>query len=170
MQDASWDELLALPHLTAEQMAAVEKRLSAEETQQEREQEQLDQRRQALETEMAQLAEDVKKMAELERLLIARTAKFHQLEERQREFEQRKQEYAARQKQCVRRQSAIKGVEREMGPVERTKLMSIMTRGCELTSQLQVLAKEDDQDLFLSVTNEQNELLCEQFVPRSLLL
>lgn len=163
----SLNQLLALPHLTEEEMRLVQKRLETAEAEVDLEEQQVEKALLETDREKRDIIQNHKKLIELETLYKQRLANFATLERMQATFGEQKREYATKQRQCSQRQSALKGVERDMAQLEKNKMLSIVNRSCE-EMPLKVLAKEDDKDLFLSVTSDER-LVVEEFFPRELL-
>ncbi len=166
----NWSDLLAVVHLDDSQIGAVEERLRVAEEANRREHDQLDGEFQRVEEQQRECVENMKKLRELQDLYKHRLAQFDALDRSKAALEERRLNFEAKHRECVKRETALKGVERDMAPTERTKLLSIVNRGCCDGAPLKILAKEDDTELFLSVTNEADELMVEQYLPRSLLL
>lgn len=170
LETTDWALLMAGGAFTPEQLLVLQARVEREERAVDEAQARAQQELQQLAHRKKEAQANLERLAEYEDVYQRRQDDWTQLEALNAALDQQVAHHERKLAEQQARASGVRGLEREMGAPSLNKLLSIVDQAALGKLRPLRVEREDDHELFLSVTDEAGALLCEQFLPKALLM
>lgn len=168
VQTASFEELLTLSEqrpFSADELRAIQRRLEEEECALDKAQAVQQPNLDKVKQEREQLARDMERLGQMERMLKERKESFIKLDTAKAETARRSKELEQKLSEGQARHAGVSGQQRDMDPRLTNRLLSLVDHSKAHGGVINVVAREDEQHYFVSMTiPEASVTLCEMML------
>lgn len=167
LQQMSFEDLLQLKTPQSEdELRLIQKRVEEEEERLERIEKLGSVAMVAVREEREQLRRDSEKLARVDQILAEQQRLFDELDAKNRELDARANAMAENLASLRARQAGLRGAESTLDSRVTNHLLGICDRLATGAGQTEVVARQDDRDYFVSLSDVDGTVLCEQFLPK----